>query len=244
MRQLRQIRRSLRLHTVTGRAAARVAPPVVSAVLVALLGACAAAPAPRTIELAPQPQPVVEGYVARARLDPGVAGARARVEGAGARVMFPLEQLTGATTSRIARRVLVGGFVTSAPGDDRRVAARHVGAQADVRLTERPILGTIEPLASLGVGSFRARQAPAGEYPLATVCLRPADAGAPAARCLPVLARERARTSTDVALSPAVGVRLGILPGLALRADARDVVVYRGAPRHNPELAVGLSFSR
>ena len=235
MRQLRQIRRSLRLHTVTGRAAARVAPPVVSAVLVALLGACAAAPAPRTIELAPQPQPVVEGYVARARLDPGVAGAR---------VMFPLEQLTGATTSRIARRVLVGGFVTSAPGDDRRVAARHVGAQADVRLTERPILGTIEPLASLGVGSFRARQAPAGEYPLATVCLRPADAGAPAARCLPVLARERARTSTDVALSPAVGVRLGILPGLALRADARDVVVYRGAPRHNPELAVGLSLSR
>ena len=241
MRQLRQIRRSPRLHSVTMRAAARVAP---LAVFVALLGACAAAPVPRTIEIAPEPKPVVEGYVARARLDPGVAGARARVEGAGARVMFPLEQLTGATTHSLRRRVLVGGFVTSAPADDRRIVARHYGAQADVRLTDRPILGTVEPIASLGVGSFRARYAPDGELPLATVCLRPADAAAPAARCLPVLAREPARTSADVALSPAIGMRVGILPGLALRADARDVVVYNGVPRHNPELAVGLSFSR
>jgi hypothetical protein len=35
-----------------------------------------------------------------------------------------------------------------------------------------------------------------------------------------------------------------MLPGLALRIDARDVVVYRGAPRHNMELATGVSFVR
>jgi len=232
------MRQMLRLRARTLRAASLV--PVLS-----VLGACTALPRSLSVEPAPQPAPVLEGYVARSRLDPDVAGTRARVDGLGARLLVPVDQIAGPEAPALSRRLLAGGFFTSAPGDGRGVAARHYGAQVDLRLTERPLAGRLEPLVSLGVGQFRARLEPDG-LPAAAVCLRPVDlaeAGR-AARCLPAAGDRSASASTALALSPSAGVRLGLLPGLAIRADARDVVVYRGAPRHNPELAVGLSFVR
>jgi len=233
------MRAMLRPRALTRRAAARLTP------LLAALSACVAAPAPRTIELAPEPQPVLEGYVARARLDPGVAGTRARVEGMGARLLIPVDQLTSSSTHGLAGRLLVGGFFTALPADEQGVSARHYGAQADLRLTDHPLAGDIQPLVSLGVGAFRARS-DGGQYALGSICLRPRDlagAGAPE-RCVPQIAERPRIDGANLALSPAVGVRVGLLPGLAARADARDVIVYRGAARHIPELALGLSFTR
>ena len=81
--------------------------------------------------------------------------------------------------------------------------------------------------------------------PVGAACLLPAGAadGSPTARCLALAADPRTARSA-VAVSPAVGARVSLVPGLALRVDARDVLLFRDARRHNPELAVGLSFQR
>jgi hypothetical protein len=223
---------------------ARLAPLATS--LLAALGACAATPLPVMAQLGPPVRTVLEGYVARSQLHRSVAGSPARLAAVGARLLVPVEQLAAAAPRWLAERVDVGAFLSTAATDARTLAARHYGAQADVRLTSRPLAGRIEPLASLGIGGFRARlEEPRVARPLGAACLAPADPGAaPGARCLALGQPEQAPAVESFALSPALGARLTLVPGVALRVEARDLVVHRDGPRHNLELALGLSFSR
>ena len=213
--------------------------------LLTSLGACAMTPLPVAAQPGPPIRGSVEGYVARARLDRGVAGPEARLEAIGARLLLPVAQFTDGAPRWLAERVDVGGFLTSAATDDRNLVSRHVGAQADVRLTGRRLAGRLEPLASLGIGAFRARREGTVDAPLNAVCLTArGDAAAADVRCLSLRRPIDPGAGESFALSPAVGARLALVPGLALRVDARDVIVYQGGPRHNPELGLGLSFSR
>lgn len=208
-----------------------------AAILGGLLS-CAMLPIPVAAQPIPRAAVTVEQYVSHARLNPGIVGAPARLTGVGARLLYPLAR----PGDEPAARLLLGGFAQYAPGSDPRVTAVHYGLATELRLRVEPIAGRAEPLLSLGLGAFRTQhEADASAAPM--VCVRgvelPEHRGAPA--CLPP-PRPRPAPSTDLAASPALGVRVGLAPGLALRADVRDVIVYRGGgARHNPELATGVS---
>jgi hypothetical protein len=218
---------------------------MLGAPLLAVLGACAMTPLPVAAQPTPPIHGVVEGYVARSQLHPTVAGPQARLEAVGARLLLPVEQFAADAPRWLAERVAVGGFLSSAATEDRNVAARHYGAQADLRLTRRPVAGRLEPLASLGIGAFRARREAPSPQPLNAVCLTaPADATVKGVRCLSLRRPDGSVPGESFALSPALGARLALVPGLALRLDARDLIVYQDGPRHNRELVLGLSFSR
>ena len=189
------------------------------------------------------PGTTLEGYVARAVLDPAVVGTRARVAGAGARLLLPLQSLTRAAPEGLARRMAVGAFVTAVPATGDEVEARHYGLQADLRLADAAVAGSVEPLLSLGVGTFRSRRLDPGPD-LGPVCLAVTDVPGLAASPAGVHRRTGARPAggSYPAVSPAAGLRVALLPGLALRADVRDAMVFRGGARHNLELGTGLSF--
>jgi len=211
-----------------------------------LLVVCVVIPARLAAQAAPRTTPVFEGYVARAALDPAVAGTRTRLAGAGARLLLPLESLLGAESPALARRTAVGGFVTSASTEDGGVSAQHYGLHADVRLLDRPLAGRVDPLVSLGAGAFRGQRIGSEQAPIGPLCLRPLDLPGPTTSptCIRPPRDGSGARGTYLAVSPAAGVRLGLLPGLALRADVRDVIVYHGGPRHNLELGAGLSLIR
>ena len=190
-----------------------------------------------------RPRTVVEGYVGQARLESGLLGDDARLTGGGARLLVPLAAFDATTEHPLARRLAVGGFVSSTSADDDRVSARHVGLQADLSLTDRWIAGRFEPLVSLGVGTFRARRTAGEGLTGAPSCVRPpldATVACLAARATPATPVRRSAP----AITPGIGTRIALLPGLALRADLRDVIVYDGPPRHGAEVAVGVSFIR
>ena len=203
-------------------------------------------------QLVPRPAELLEGYLTRAQLDPSVTGSRIRVDGAGARVLRALAPLPEDGALRLPQRFALGGFVTYAPRDDAGVTTLHYGATTDFRLRSQPIAGRIEPLLSLGVGAFRTQRDITREQRVPVLCLRPTDisglgassfcGGRTADRAF--TARPQVVTSTNLAVSPALAFRVWLVPDLALRADVRDVVVYRGGPRHNVELATGVSFAR
>jgi hypothetical protein len=191
------------------------------------------------------PGTAVEGYVARTLLDPALAGSRTRVAGVGARFLVPVQSLTDATLTGLARRASIGAFFTTIP-DGGGVEARHYGIQADLRPTEAPVVGRVEPLVSVGVGSFVGPRQRSVRELYSPICLGVTDFAAPesAQPCLRALPGHGDRIRNQLAVSPAVGVRVGLLPGLALRAELRDVIVQRNGPRHNVEIATGLSFLR
>ena len=191
------------------------------------------------------PGGVLEAYVTRADLHPGLAGNdnRTKLDGLGARLLLPLHQLTGSPETSLASRLSVGGFFTMAPAREAEGTARHYGIQTDMLLSSGPMNAHPKPLISLGVGAFNS-PVRVVRQPSAPPCLRPSDL--PLNAALEHCAIPRPTTSTewmtDLALSPALGARVGISPSLALRVDARDVIVYRGGPRHTPELSVGFSL--
>lgn len=207
-----------------------------AAALLAALASCTALPIPVAAQTPARPV-MLEPYVSRARLAPTVVGERTRLSGAGARLLYRAPERLGRD------RVLVGGYLTYAPADDRGVTTSQVGALVDLSLGGRPVAGRVEPLLSLGVGAFRTRW----DDPWLggrAMCVRPLDVGGERDRaCLGTPARRRA-PATHPAVSPAVGARVGLLPGVALRVDARDLVVYTGKPRHSFELTTGLSLMR
>lgn len=195
---------------------------------------------------------IFEGYFSRVHTDPALAGGeRLRLDGFGARVLQPLAAPAGATPrSALLERLAVGGFVTYAPAADRGLTAWHYGAQADVSLLDRQprAASVVEPLLSLGVGAFRAERdgGMSPELFRAQCAVKPADLPLVAgSRALPCgSASDRELIGTHLALSPALAARVWLLPDVALRTDAREVIVYDGAPRHVFELATGLSFTR
>lgn len=207
-----------------------------AAALLAALAGCASIPLPVFAQSALKPT-LLEPYLSRTRLDPGVIGERARVRGVGARLLYPLP---GRADND---RLLVGAFASHAPADGPSPTTSQLGAVAELRLTGRAIGGRVEPLASLGAGAFRARwDAGAGSF-ARPLCLRPRDVAAAEVGCLTVPSRRPAPV-TSPALSPGLGVRVALVPGVALRVDARDHIVFRGRPRHGFELATGVSLMR
>jgi hypothetical protein len=216
--------------------------PLSAVLILAALALCAGSPA----SLPGQPTPrdtapahmLLEQYLSHATLDPAVAGAAARLGGAGARLLRPLHAAHEDDDSSIRRRLALGGFATYARPNDGGLTTWHYGALADLRLLDRPIAGRVEPLVSLGVGAFRTRRDV--DRPLGDGC----RAAAISDVCPPRAPGQPVQVETAPAISPAIGVRVGLLPGLALRAETRDVIVYSGAPRHTVELATGVSLAR
>jgi hypothetical protein len=220
--------------------------PLTAVLILATLALCAGSAAP----LSGQPTPrdtapahmVLEQYLSHATLDPamaGTAGTAARLGGAGARLLRPLHTEHAGGDMPIRDRLALGGFATYGRPNDGGLTTWHYGALADLRLLARPIAGRVDPLLSLGVGAFRTRREV--DRPLGGQC-----SGTPviADVCPPRALEHAVDVETAPAISPAVGVRVGLLPGLALRAETRDVIVYRGAPRHTMEFATGLSLAR
>jgi hypothetical protein len=172
--------------------------------------------------------------VSRVRVAPDVVGGRTRLSGAGARLLYPV----GDPGSRLR----VGGYLAAAPADAFDARTTQFGAVADLSLRSRPFGGRVEPILSLGAGTFRADRPTAAPRPL---CVRPLDLARPAQpACFAASGAAARARSTHAALSPALAARVGLAPGLALRVDARDLVVWRGRPRHGFELATGLSLTR
>lgn len=201
---------------------------------------------PGAARLATRAPVTVEQYLSRARLDPTVAGAPARLTGVGARVLWPVSRAGGGEAT-LSSRLAVGGFATYAPPGGERVGAAHYGLAADLRLRAAPIAGRIDPLVSLGIGALRARResAVAASPGMSPACFRPLDLAAhDAPPCARRTAPGAAEAVTRAAASPAAALRIALSPRVALRTDLRDVIVYRGRARHNAELAVGLSVTR
>ena len=188
-----------------------------------------------------------EGYLSRVRTDPAVVGERTRLAGIGARLLQPLAAPVGGAGDRPAflDRVALGGFVTYAPDADRGLTAWHYGAQTDVSLLSRRLASVVrvEPLFSLGVGAFSARRSGIEEGAFTECRWRPADLPIVAGTGADPCADARGRSlGTRFALSPALAARAWLLPDVALRADAREVIV--GGKRGVFELTMGLSFAR
>jgi len=209
---------------------------------------------------------VAEELLTRSRVAAGgPRQGRVRLGGLGGRLLWHLSPGAdaGPIVAALAERTAVGGFVTYAPQQQRLgVSVLHYGAHADLRLPLR--LGVIAadrvtPIASLAAGAFRVSRAPDPDEARAAIasslvcttsepggpfCFRGARVTLASGSHAEVAARPPAgSTSTSFALTPALGVRVPLARGgLALRADLRDVVLFRaGAALHNPEIAAGIS---
>ena len=165
----------------------------------------------------------VDGYYSYYRLD--AVGNDVGMNGIGARVLwYPWRgTISSDDAARFQSRVGLGLYGEYAPAQDRGFSMFRTGVQGDVSLLHRPLFGRVSPVASLGVGVLRtnldnASQAAATGFPLGT------------------------ESTTAFSLAPSVGARIGLWRQLGLRADAGDVVTFRGDTRHNVQLTAGLSF--
>lgn len=134
----------------------------------------------------------------------------------GGRVLW--RAATDPVDSPIFSRALFGPFGEYMDAEARGFSSVHVGAHAEMRVLAAPLGGVIDPVASLAAGVLRTSVERGFDD-------QPAFAG---------------RTNASVTLTPAVGVRLGLIRGVALRADARDMIVFRGNDRHNWQYTVGI----
>ena len=125
------------------------------------------------------------------------------VEAVGARLMWSLG------------RTSVGGYFVHAPEEQAWAGSWRYGAQADLRVTRRPVAGRVDPFLSLGVGASRLLEG-----------------------------RERllAPARTHLSVAPGVGLRFRLRPGFGLRGDARQVLDFHDGVKRNLELSGGLSL--
>ena len=187
----------------------------------------------------------VEGYISQNRFDGGTRDDRLLLEGVGGRVLWSLAPVQDALRGSFASRLSIGGFYTHAPATSTRLESRHFGIEADLRTFAGPLFNRVDPIVSLGIGAFRTEtkalrteMSPYG--PTVWIADDPAG-GLPAVRPLELIAPSR--TTTRLAITPGVGARLFLTPGLALRGDVRDVVLLGPGRRHNVEIAGGMSVT-
>ena len=200
-------------------------------------------PAAESWPVAPEPAQSVwiEGFVSRQR---GNAVGRT-TEGLGGRVLWSLAPRVRVAEpdgrlARLAERLAVGAFaVRTTPRG--RLEAWHLGAQADGSLLPRPLLGRVEPLVSLGVGAYRERLPGRRTADVPAVVLRrPREDGIP---ILPAV--QPPRTLAHGAVAPGAALRVRLLRGVAVRGDARRVLVFDDpSPRSAMEYTAGLSVAR
>lgn len=188
---------------------------------------------------------VVEALLSEHRSAYGASGGRTRQDGVGGRVLWSLAE--DGSRAGLAARLAVGAFLVrtedagaSAGSPQRRSV--HAGVELSARTLAAPLGGRLDPVLSFGVGAFHTREAPVRprELPWLVATDLPRRFEQPAA----FADRTMASTRTSLALTPGIGARLRVLPGLALRADVRDAIVFREGPRHFVELIGGLSLSR
>jgi hypothetical protein len=170
------------------------------------------------------PRLSIEPYAVNTQLDDAVnSTGRAGLNGYGVRLSIR-------QPARMQVGVLSRGGITAwghwAPERDGNVV-RHLGVQQEVFVADRPILGFIDPVVSLGAGAYRltTRYSVNGVGPYSAT-------------------RER------FALTPGAGVRLLAPGGLHLRLDARDAVVFnqrdpagRRRTLSNVEFTAGLGLT-
>ena len=177
-------------------------------------------------------QPAVDGFYTRLNLD--ATGGRVAADGIGGRLMWSATRPEDAGTSWLADHASIGLLASHTP-DQRSLgfSTLHLGAVVDLQPTLTPIAGRATPFLSLGAGMLRT-----------TVSSSARAAGTSAS----ATARPRSpltdRSNTTETLSPAAGLRVELVPGIALQGAVRDLMTFRGDTRHNVALEAGLRFTR
>ena len=186
--------------------------------------------------VAPSVAPVwVEAFVNRQR-----APGQPSLPGWGGRIQWPLSTPTreGGADGAPRARLALGAFaIRSAPRG--RLGAWHLGAQVDASPPTGVLAGRVEPLVSLAAGAYREELPGSRDADVPVVVLaRPTDVAR-----VPVRALQPPLTTTHAALSLGAALRIHLTPGIALRADARRVVVLDGG-RRATELGLGVGVRR
>lgn len=156
----------------------------------------------------------------------GSAASPGELDGVGGRLMWSLAPLAGGQDSWL-RRTLLGGYLTHSPSEDESVDMLRLGAQADLLLFRAPVAERVFPFVSLGMGAVRVEQAGWRHGPPMTLRIAPPTE----------------RRDVHLSLAPGVGARIQLLPGVALRGDARQVIDFRDGIRNNLEISGGISVS-
>ncbi len=165
-------------------------------------------------ELTPRLPVIIEGYFGQLR--PAGAVENYTVDVYGGRILWRLA--TDPIDNPILFRTFLGPFGEHLEVQSQGFSSLNLGAHADMRVLSAPLGGVIDPVLSLSAGALRT-SAERGSYD------RPSFAN---------------RTNMSMALTPAAGVRFGLLRGVALRVDVRDMIVFRGTDRHNWQYALGI----
>lgn len=177
-------------------------------------------------------------YVSRFRLAEGSGGATE--DAVGGRVMWSVAPLLRPGASPWLDRALVGGYLTHSPEDgDRREMWRY-GVQVDYIVTPAPLAGRVEPLVSLAAGAVRVTE-PGMRWTSVPYLIPREDAGEPGVGTPLLTASLPDRVATRPSVTPGVGARIRILPGLSLRTDARQVIDFHDGTRSDFELSGGIS---
>lgn len=169
-------------------------------------------------------QPAVDGFHTRLHLDADAG--RVGVDGIGGRLMWSATRPGRGGASWLADHTSVGLLASHTPARSLGFSTLHLGGVVDVQPLAAPVAGRVTPFLSLGAGMLRTTVS-SGVRPSA----RPAS---------PLTER----SNTAPTLSPAAGLRVALVPGIALQADVRDVVTFRGGTRHNLAIETGLRFTR
>jgi hypothetical protein len=204
----------------------------------AVVGIFASAPAQAQVPyvlkpLTPKTRVTFDGYYAHFRLD-ARGDDRIGMDGMGARIMWRPTMMAD-DTPILPSRIAFGLFAEYAPEQATGFSVAHAGLQGDLHVLESPLYGRVIPVVSLGAGALWARNAP-GTAP--TASNKPASLLRSSTAAFPLATSN----ATTFAVSPAVGVRVGLWRQLGLRADARDVVTFRDGTLHNLQFAAGLSY--
>lgn len=176
-------------------------------------------------------------YVSRFRLSEGSGGATE--DGVGGRMMWSVAPLLRSGSPWLDR-ALVGGYLTHTPEDGDRHEMWRYGAQVDYIVTPEPLVGRVEPLVSLAAGAVRVTEP--GMQWSSVPYLIPREEAREGGVGTPILSAALPdRVSTRPSVTPGIGARVRILPGLSLRTDARQVIDFRDEVVSNFELSAGIS---
>jgi hypothetical protein len=156
----------------------------------------------------------VEAYYGR--LQPAGTQEAYHVDSFGARVLWRLAEEPA--DRPLLSRAFLGPFGEYMDAEARGFSTAFFGAHGDFRLLSMPLGGVVDPVLSLSAGAVRtSTEIGFGD--------RPAYAN---------------RSNMAMGMAPAVGLRLGLIRGVALRADARDLIVLRAGTQHNRHLSFGV----